>query len=414
MRDLRSRLAQVAAATAPERPADALARRTAAPTDCFARETAVPLEEIPGLRELEPEGLRRIDGGFAGRCGRMPDPRRLLFLDTETTGLGMGAGTVAFLLGLGWIEDDAFVVRQYLMRDYPEEPLMLEAFAGLLPRFDAFVTYNGKSFDLPLLENRLTMHRMRQIDLGRPHLDLVHPSRRVWRMRLQDCTLGNIERRILDCGREDDLPGSEVPERYFAYLKTGEFVLLEDVLRHNLRDIQTLGKLLVRLAGVFAEPEQQDFLEDVFSVGRALARDGDRETARACFRAAGAGQPRQVAMAARTLLALSHRRDRQFTEAEGVYKEMIARGEGGVAPYVELAKIAEHQRRDPALALAHTEAALERLAFRERLGGEAGEEAAGLHLRRARLLRRMLACEKQGKNERGERYDGIHDQPEGE
>jgi len=358
---------------------------------CFLRETAVPLDEIgAGLYDLNPEALLPIDAGFAQRNERLPELSRLLFLDTETTGLGMGAGTVAFLVGLGWIEGDAFLVRQYLMRDYSEEPLLLEAFAGLLPRFDAFVTYNGKTFDLPLLENRLTMHRMRHVDLRRPHLDLLYPTRRVWRLRLRDCTLGNIERRVLDCGREDDLPGSEVPERYFTYLKTGDFSLLEDVLRHNLRDVQTLAKLLLRLARVFEKPEQQDFFEDVFSVGRALARDGNREAARVCFRVAGSGKPIQVAAEARMLLARSHRQDRQFAEAEAVYAEMINRGEGGVAPYVELAKIAEHRRRDFALALRHTEAALERLALRERLGGAVDEEeSCALHVRRARLLRRI-------------------------
>ncbi len=393
MKDLRARLAQVAAVTMPANAPAAPVRKLAPPIDCFVRETAVPLEEIRGLRELDPECMRRIDPGFAGRCECLPDMRRLLFLDTETTGLGMGAGTVAFLLGLGWVEGDAFVVRQLLMRDYPEEPLLLAAFAGLLPRFDAFVTYNGKSFDLPLLENRLTMQRMREVDLSLPHLDLVHATRRVWKLRLQSCTLGNIEEMILGCGRVDDLPGSEVPERYFSYLKTGDFALLEDVLHHNLLDIQTLGRLLVRLGKVFEKPEQQDFFEDVFSVGRALSRGGEREMARACFRAAGAGQVRQVAAQARVLLARSHRTDRQFDEAEAVYHDMIARGEGGIDPYIELAKIAEHHRKDPAMALVHTEAALERLALRERLGSEVDEEvSSAIHLRKARLLRRLRSC----------------------
>lgn len=392
MKDLRARLAQISALNAGQAQAGAPRREASPPPSaCFVRETAVPLSEIPDLAALEPESLRRIDAGFAQYCGgRMPDIRRLLFLDTETTGLGMGAGTVAFLLGLGWVEGDAFLVRQLLMRDYPEEPLLLQAFAELLPRFDAFVTYNGKTFDLPLLENRLTMHRMRHVGVALPHLDLVHPARRVWKLRLADCTLGNIERRVLDCGRKDDLPGAEVPERYFQYLKTGQFSLLEDVLRHNLADIRTLGKLLVRMAAVFAQPEQQAFAEDVFSVGRALDRTGEREAARACFRAA-CGQT-VVAERSRVLLAISHRCDRQFTEAQAVYREMIARGEGGIAPYVELAKIAEHRLRDIPAALAHTEAALERLSLRRRLGNEPDEqETAALHLRRARLIRKLYA-----------------------
>lgn len=389
MKDLRARLAQISVTQAVEtqtRP------RYNAPEACFVRETAVPLPNILGSAALQFEGMRRIDAGFAKHCNPMPDLTRLLFLDTETTGLGMGAGTVAFLLGLGWIENGVFMVRQLLMRDYPEEPFLLKAFADLLPRFDAFVTYNGKSFDLPLLENRLTMHRMRQVDLALPHLDLLYPTRRVWRMRLADCKLGNIERCVLGCGREGDLPGSEVPERYFQYLKTGDFALLEDVLHHNLLDIQTLGKLLAKLTHVFSEPEQQDFFEDVFSVGRALARDGEQEMARRCFRVASVGE---LSAQAHILLALSHKRDREYGDAEAVYRDMIARGEGGLLPYIELAKIAEHRQRDLLAALAHTEAALERVALRERLGraAQAQEEEArtALHMRRARLLRRIQA-----------------------
>lgn len=388
MKDLRARLAQISVPQAAEtrmRPRD-----EAPQACCFVRETAVPLPDILGSATMQYEAMRRIDAGFSKRCDAMPDLTRLLFLDTETTGLGMGAGTVAFLLGLGWIENGVFIVRQLLMRDYPEEPFLLQAFAELLPRFDAFVTYNGKSFDLPLLENRLTMHRMRQVDLGLPHLDLLYPARRVWRMRLKDCKLGNMERCVLGCGREGDLPGSEVPERYFQYLKTGDFALLEDVLHHNLLDIQTLGKLLAKLTSVFSRPEQQDFFEDVFSVGRALARDGEQALARRCFRVASVGE---LSAQAHTLLALSHKRDREYGDAQAVYRDMIARGEGGLLPYIELAKMAEHRQRDLLAALAHTEAALERVALRERLGRAAQpqeEEArSALHLRRARLLRRI-------------------------
>ena len=385
MKDLRARLERISAS----QPAPPARAAVVPPADCFVRETAIPLESLADPRALRSRALSRIDAGFAGRCGKLPPLERLLFLDTETTGLGMGAGTVAFLIGLGWVEDGVFLVRQLLMRDYSEEPLLLQAFAGLLPRFEALVTYNGRTFDVPLLESRLIMHRMREAGVDLPHLDLLYPTRRVWRLRLRDCTLSNIERRVLDCGREEDLPGAEAPERFFAYLRTGDFALLEDVLRHNLRDVQTLGRLLARLASVFEQPEQQAFPEDVFSVGRALTRAGEREAGRACFRAAGRRRASAVAAQAHALLAHSHRRDRQYSEAEMVYQEMIDRGEGGVTPHVELAKIAEHRRRDPAAALAQTEAALERLALRERLGGASDEELrSALHLRRARLLRK--------------------------
>ena len=390
MKDLRTRLNKIAA----EQPVPSV-RAVRQPMHderiCFVRETAVPLAEIFGDRLPGGSGMGRIDSGFTQRCvaqGGLPAPTELLFLDTETTGLGMGAGTVAFLLGLGWVEGDAFIVRQLMMRDYPEEPLVMQAFADLLPRFRAFVSYNGKSFDVPLLENRLTMCRMR-VNMQYPHLDLLHAARRVWKMRLSDCRLGNIEEQVLGCGRNDDLPGSEVPERYFSYLKTGDFSLLEDVLHHNLLDIQTLGRLLARLEQVFYAPEQQRFEEDVFSAGRALDRSGERALARVCFRVAGTGK---LAVQARAQLANSHRRDREYREATSVYQEMVTRGEGGITPYVELAKLAEHRLRDLERALGYTEAALARLDLRERLGGANDAEArSALHLRRARLLRKIQA-----------------------
>ncbi len=381
MRDLRARLNEISAAQAS---GQSLARRAEPTSDaCYVRETRVPLSELHGLMDVTPEQLLRIDKGFDPVA---TDVRRFLFLDTETTGLGMGAGTVAFLLGLGWIDGDDFVVRQLLMRDYPEEPLLLQHYYDLLPRFDAFVTFNGKSFDLPLLQNRLIMHRMRDAD-KRPHLDLLYPTRRVWRMRLRDCTLGNIERQVLGCGREDDLPGSLVPERFFHYLKVGDFSLLEDVLRHNLLDILTLGKLLGALGKVFDQPEQQSFAEDIFSAGCSLARDGQRGLARRCFQVASVGA---LSEQARVQLALTHRSDKQFEEATAVYRQMIDSGQGGLLPYIELAKIAEHRRRDYAEALGYTEAAMERLLLRQRLGGAIDEQTLhALRRRQQRLIKKQ-------------------------
>ncbi len=381
MRDLRARLNEISVAQASGQTS---ARRAEPVSDaCYVREMRVPLGELPGLLTVTREQLMRIDKGFDPAA---TDVRRFLFLDTETTGLGMGAGTVAFLLGLGFVDGDDFVVRQLLMRDYPEEPLLLQHYFDLLPRFDAFVTFNGKSFDLPLLQNRLIMHRMRDT-AAKPHLDLLYPTRRVWRMRLKDCTLGNIERQVLGCGREDDLPGSLVPERFFHYLKVGDFSLLEDVLRHNLLDIITLGKLLVALARVFDQPEQQSFAEDIFSAGRSLARDGQRGLARRCFQVASVGA---LSEQARVHLALAHRGDRQFAEATAVYQQMIASGQGGLMPYIELAKIAEHRARDYAGALTYTEAAMARLTLRQRLGGEVDAQAlCALERRQQRLIKKL-------------------------
>ena len=268
MRGLRERLNAIS--KEPRAPAQPVSR------DCFVRDTRVPLCELGGIERTTIAQVRRVEPTFSGYGW---DVRRLLFLDTETTGLSGGAGTLAFLIGVGYIEGDELVIRQLLMRDYPEEPILLSHVAEMMPRFDAYVTFNGKSFDLPLVHSRMTMHRMREAYRELPHLDLLHPARRIWKLRLGRCSLSSLEADVLGQGRQDDLPGAEVPQRYFEYLKTRDFELLEDVLHHNMLDIRSLAVLLARLCQAMDVPEQQAFSQDVFSAGRALERFGYVEEA---------------------------------------------------------------------------------------------------------------------------------------
>ena len=187
--------------------------RTAGPApeerDCRHFAVYRPAEEFPGARELTRETLALMSEK------EMPedfDPRRILYLDTETTGLG-GSGTVAFLVGMGFLTDNGFEVHQFLMRDYPEEPYLLKHVAAGLGRFDVLRTFNGTTFDVPLLESRFLMNRMDRNCLDLPHLDLLHMCRRLWKLRLGRCNLGRLEEVILGKPREEDIPGSEVPQR---------------------------------------------------------------------------------------------------------------------------------------------------------------------------------------------------------
>lgn len=348
MRGLRDRLNAISGKPA----------RSAAPvsTDCFVRDTRVPLAKLGGVERTTIAQVRRVDPTFSGYGW---DIRRLLFLDTETTGLSGGAGTLAFLVGVGFIEGEELVIRQLLMRDYPEEPVLLSHLAGLMPRFDAYVTFNGKSFDLPLIQSRMTMHRMREEYRDLPHLDLLHPARRIWKLRLGRCSLAALEEAVLGAGRADDLPGAQVPERYFSYLKTRDFALLEDVLHHNMLDIRSLAVLLARLCQAMDAPEQQAFCQDVFSAGRALERFGYVEEARRCYRVASTSE---LSERARVSLARSYRRERDYTQVQRECQEMIARREGGAFPYVELAKICEHHTHELERALRYTLCAQEYLA----------------------------------------------------
>src|SRR5205809_706479 len=179
-----------------------------------------PLEHRHGRVPLD--GVRRAPLDVLARVARVESEalaaERLLFLDTETTGLAGGTGTYAFLVGAGWIEGDVFVVAQHFMRDLDEEPALLAALAPLLERAGGVVTFNGAGFDLPLLETRFVLAR-RRWPATLPHLDLLRPSRRVWTGCFDDCRLGTLERDVLGLAREEDVPGALIPSLYFDWVR---------------------------------------------------------------------------------------------------------------------------------------------------------------------------------------------------
>jgi len=312
------------------------------PQDCYVRESRFPLRE----------GTRMSDGMLSLMQGdpAIPHhiiPERLLFLDTETTGLSHGAGTVAFLVGVGFITGDDVTVRQYMMRDYDEECFVLRRVLQDLNACQVLVTYNGRSFDMPLLQTRFVMHRMRANTDEIPHADLLHTARRVWKLRLRKCSLAALEDMIFHEPRADDLPGAEVPQRYFDYLKSKDFSLLEDILKHNAQDIASLARLLFKLAALHENPLSAEHLQDIYSLGRVYEKRGRLQTARMCYRAADAGT---MSALSRERLADNLRRERRMEEAAAIYEKMIAAHQGGAKPYIALCKLLEHRLRAPAAA----------------------------------------------------------------
>ena len=344
----------------------------------------MPLDGLRGIDRTTLEEIRACDPAFTGERW---DVRKLLFLDTETTGLSGGAGTLAFEIGLGFIDARGMVIRQYVMRDYGEESAMLAEIASLLPRFDTLVTFNGKSFDIPLLESRMVMHRIRVHLTDWPHLDLLHACRRVYKLRLGRCSLSALEEAVLGESRTDDLPGAQVPQRYFDYLRTREFALLEDVLRHNRQDVESLASLTGHLCSAFREPEQLAHAEDAFCVGRTLLRGGHTEEGRRCLRILGMSS---MSSQAHMVLSASYKKSREWASSVETWTAMIARGEGGTWPYVELAKYYEHTERDYARALRYAGAALSRALNLSPLGGD-DAEIATLRKRVERLKRKLAA-----------------------
>jgi len=308
-----------------------------------------------------PEALRRI-----GWNGRSFDIEKCLFIDTETTGLSGGAGTVAFLVGAGYIRRGFMTVEQFFMKDYSDEPELLYRLKALMEQFECVVSFNGKTFDMPLLRSRFTMNRMKDY----PELfdlDLLPPSRRVWKLRLSSCRLANLEERVLGLAREGDLPGSEVPQRYFQYLKSGDMSLVDDIIKHNYQDIVSLGLLMDKLLTVYRDPEKQGYVQDLFSLGKALENQGEHGRARELYRLSAI--PRKalsvsalkdggVAGQANQRLYRLCLKAGDVDGAISTLEQMLSRRQMGIMPHIELAKIYEHRLKDLRRALEHTRLAL--------------------------------------------------------
>ena len=306
------------------------------------------------LYSLPPAALRRL-----GYTGAAFHPERALFLDTETTGLA-GAGTVAFLVGVGFVSNGVLTVRQYLMPDYAAEDELIDRLAELFTKFDTVVHFNGCTFDMPLLKGRFILRRRESDWKELVQLDLLKASRRAWKLRLGSCRLSSLEERILGYPREDDIPGAEIPARYFEAVKTGDLSGLEDVLRHNLQDIVTLTTLLCVLAETYAEPEKAADRIDLFSLGKDLERQGELKQARRLYHLAAV--PRAVATAAdlkgekyagEANLRLFHlyRRQGEWEKAEETLLSMLRRRQMGRVPSLELCKLYEHRLKRPGDAL---------------------------------------------------------------
>ncbi len=325
-------------------------REAPPPADCYRLTERTALPALPA--QLSAALLNDLSGL---QLSRDIARERLLFLDTETTGLSGGAGTIAFLTGLGWFEDGQFVVEQNLMRDYPEEGPMLRRVRALADRAELLVTFNGRTFDLPLLEGRYTMNGERYPITRLPHLDLLFPARAVFRLRLRRCRLSCLEEAVLGIAREDDLPGSEAPKAWFDYLKGGAFEQVERVMAHNRQDIRSMPLILGRLMEMYRSPTDVHEQEDVYSIGRVLEKRGHGERARKCYRAADRGAMSRLA---RTGLAESYRKSGDFAASAAVYERMLAEGQSNVDVLVRLAILYEHRLGRPDEALRLTRRAL--------------------------------------------------------
>jgi len=315
-----------------------------------------------------------------------PAGPRLIYLDTETTGLSGGTGTYAFLVGVGFFDGETFEIRQYFMRDLDEEPALLAALDPLLQGMDGIVTYNGTGFDLPLLETRFVLARRRWPEAAF-HLDLLQAARRLWSGRLTDCRLGTVEQHALGFAREADLPGALIPSVYFEYLRRKAPGELPRVFEHNRHDILSLAALAGWVADALARAPLPGLGADELAGLGKLWESVDADRGEACYRMAldsGLGSPARERVLGRLAW---HEKRRSRWDASRVLWEAAARGARifDARPWEEMAKIHEHRLRDLSAAHAVVTEALEHARVHRAPGGVVD----ALHHRLSRLSRRL-------------------------
>ena len=318
------------------------------------------------------------------------DFRRMVFIDTETSGLAGGTGTIVFLTAVGRFEEDGYVVRQYFARTPAEEPAYLPHLAALLKEATGLVSFNGKAFDLPLLRTRYLMAGLRPPNLTLPHLDLLHPARRLWRLRLGACNFGRLEAEVLGHERGgQDVPSWLIPDLWFRFA-AGENNVddMAQVLYHNLHDILSMAPLAHVLCATFGgaiDPHPGDLL----ALAHSHAARGRHTQAEAAYRRALADplRPEQRPVALAGLAASLKHQERQDEAA--VWWQALAELEPPeVEPYIELAKYYEWESKDLAAALAWTlkaGAAVQQW----RPGYQRAQALAEIEHRRERLARKL-------------------------
>ena len=314
--------------------------------------------DISDLAELPEDLLEPLSDGAIARS----HPLKWAFLDTETTGLAGGAGTCAFLIGVGSIETAGFRLRQFFMRDYGEEASVLARLAEYLRPFDVLITYNGKAYDQPLLETRFQMARARHPFDRLEHLDLLFGARRIWKLRLESCRLVDLENQILGVERQGDLPGELIPYCYFDYLRTRRAFRLVPIFHHNATDILSLACLTAIVPFAFRRPEDTLLRHgaDLIGLARWLLR-GDRheEALRLFHRAVDLGLPDHLLFRTLWDIASLEKRLGHDDAAMAVIAELAeSRNPYRVRALEKMAKHYEHRERNYAMALEMTRAAL--------------------------------------------------------
>jgi uncharacterized protein YprB with RNaseH-like and TPR domain len=276
-----------------------------------------------------------------------------LFIDLETTGLSGGSGVIPFLAGLGYYRDDRFWVVQYFLGDPAEEDRMISEMSQFFKdmEFRSLVTYNGKVFDIPLLETRFVLSRQPFPLADLPHLDFLFPARRLWGHKYENCRLFNLALEVVRTGRTEDIPSAEIPWRYFQFLQTGNFSLVEPVIYHNAEDILSLLGVVIAGAQIFSGDVDTCLADgmDYFGAGKIMESIGDQERSAEFFQQALAGDLTvEVSLSVKRRLSLKHKKEQAWVQAVSLWKEMVDSEQNSrdmLFSFRELAMYFEHREK---------------------------------------------------------------------
>ena len=319
---------------------------------CWTGEVARCTPEIAALRLLAPEG-----------ADAAADPEKWLFLDTETTGLAGGSGTYAFLVGVAWWDGGGLEIEQFFMRECSEERSLLLALAERIAERSVLVTFNGKSFDWPLLETRYRMSRRIPVPSLRAHLDFLHSARNLWRLRLGSVKLSQLERHVLGWDRGADRVSETIPQAYLDFVRGGSPERLVPVFNHNQMDLRGLAALSGRVLSLLSDAENvgQDGLE-LFGVSQICERRGESGRARKLYeKSIASSLPVETDRSARRSLARIAKREGDFDAACEHWKSALGNSRHGYEAYRQLAIYHEHTASDPERALQVVQQALNEL-----------------------------------------------------
>ncbi len=330
---------------------------------CLVRSRLFPATYVYGKRELgEFLNLQPTDFVFLGKDWSLEAMRahNLAIVDTETTGLMGGAGTLAFLVGVGRWTANGFLIRQFFLRDPGEEYALLHLLAREWHGLSGLISYNGKSYDLPLLRNRFVLNRLQPPEYC-PHLDLLHTVRRLWRHRWERCDLQSCEHHLLGFMRDGDIPGHQIPELYFQFLRAREAGSLKRVFQHNVMDILTLVNVATHAIEPFRLSRSGNSVQaNIDQVIRSVESLTLYEHAERLYHhhlsQATPSEPGPIMLRR----AKNLRRINQIEKASEIYENLIRHsGHFYAKAYIEWAKVLEHHKRDLAGALQVVERALE-------------------------------------------------------